>query len=140
MAKIFTVLFFGLACEAVGVVFLSKGLKELGDVPKNSMAELLAVVGLGITNKRILIGVFFEALLFGSLLYLLSQRDVSFIWPLTSLSFAVTAVAAKFFLHEQIPSARWAGICLIIAGAALVTWREQSKVAKMEEEIAQAGQ
>jgi drug/metabolite transporter (DMT)-like permease len=52
---------------------------------------------------------------------------VSFVWPLTSLSFVMTALAAKFFLHEQIIPARWAGICLIMAGAALITWSEKNK-------------
>ena len=65
------------------------------------------------------------ALFFAGLLILLSKGDVSFVWPLTSLSFVMTAIAARLFLHEQIVPARWAGICLIMAGAALITWSEK---------------
>ena len=42
-----------------------------------------------------LLGILFEACFFGVLLYLLSQKDVSLIWPLTSLGFLITALAAR---------------------------------------------
>ncbi len=68
-----------------------------------------------------------EAAFFGALLFLLSQRDVSLIWPLTSLGFVITAIAAKFILKEEISSVRWAGVALIMIGAALVSYSEKNK-------------
>ncbi len=58
---------------------------------------------------------------------LLKQSDVSLVWPLTSLGFVLTALAAKFILHEQVNFARWCGVGLIVAGAALVSWSERNK-------------
>jgi uncharacterized membrane protein len=135
MPKILTVLFFGLIFEAIGVVYLSKGLKELGDVPKNSVAEMLVVVWLGVTNKNIVLGVAFEALFFAALLYLLTKGDVSFVWPLTSLSFVVTTLAAKYFLQEQVPGIRWAGVALIMCGAALITYSEKQQIRNIEAKV-----
>ena len=120
-------LLIALVFEAVGVVFLSKGLKEIGEVSRISVSEIAVIVARGAKNPNLLLGVLFEAIFFGALLYLLSHRDVSLIWPLTSLGFVITAIAARFFLHEQVSWVRWSGVLLIVLGAGLVTWSEKLK-------------
>jgi len=127
MIKLISILVVGLILEAVGVVLLSQGLHEIGEVKRISAGEIARLVGRGATNGHILLGVAFEAAFFGVLLYLLSQRDVSLIWPLTSLGFVITAIAAKFIRHEDISALRWGGVALIVAGAMLVAWSEKQK-------------
>lgn len=127
MFKIVVILLVGLVLEAVGVVLLSQGLHEIGEVKRVTVAELARLIGRGATNRYILLGVAFEAAFFGILLYLLSQRDVSLIWPLTSLGFVITALAARFIRAEEISALRWAGVGLIVVGATLVAWSEQTK-------------
>lgn len=127
MAKILIILLIALVFEAVGVVFLSSGLKQIGEPAKISLAEIGRLIKRGATNRNILLGVFFEAIFFGALLYLLSQRDVSLIWPLTSMGFVITAIAAKFFLNEQVSGLRWTGVCLIVVGATLISLSEKKK-------------
>ena len=58
---------------------------------------------------------------------MLSRSDVSFIWPLTSLGFIVTTLAAKFILSEQVSAVRWAGVMLIALGACLTSYSESVK-------------
>ena len=130
MTRLVVFLLAGLMFEAVGVVFLSGGLKEVSGIKEVSISEVARVVGSGATNKKILLGIFFEAIFFGALLYLLSTRDVSLIWPLTSLGFVITTFAAKFFLHEQVSTVRWAGVALIVVGASLGIYSEKAKEAK----------
>ena len=127
MGKFLVILMVALVFEAVGVVFLSGGLKQIGEPQSITAREIAALIKRGATNRNILMGVLFEAIFFGGLLYLLSQRDVSLIWPLTSLGFVLTAIAAKFFLGEQVSGVRWAGVCLIMVGAALITYSEKQK-------------
>jgi drug/metabolite transporter (DMT)-like permease len=127
MIKLISILFIGLVLEAVGVVFLSQGLHELGEVKRLSAGEIARLIGRGATNGSILLGVAFEAVFFGVLLYLLAQRDVSLIWPLTSLGFVITALAARFLRHEQVSALRWSGVVIIVIGAALVAWSERDK-------------
>jgi uncharacterized membrane protein len=127
MTKILVILIFALCVEAVGVVFLSKGLKQIGEVQTVNTREIGRIIAKGATNSSILLGIALEAAFFGALLYLLSQRDVSLIWPLTSLGFVITALAAKFVLNEQITATRWAGVALIVIGAALVSYGEKTK-------------
>jgi drug/metabolite transporter (DMT)-like permease len=132
MTKILIVLILALVVEAVGVVFLSKGLKQIGEVQSVSAREIGRIIGKGAANPSVLLGVALEAAFFGALLYLLSQRDVSLIWPLTALGFIITALAAKFILKEEVSALRWAGVVLIVFGAALVSYSEKSKAKPAE--------
>lgn len=127
MPKFVLILLIGLILEAVGVVLLSRGLKDIGELQGVTVAEVTRVAKAGITHPKILLGVALEAAFFGILLFLLSRADVSLVWPLTSLGFVITALAAKFFLHEQVSGLRWAGVALIVLGAVLVSWSERTK-------------
>jgi len=51
---------------------------------------------------------------------LLSWADLSYVVPVTSVGYALTALAGQVFLHETVDWKRWAGIGLIVAGVALV--------------------
>ena len=134
MTKFILILLIALVFEAIGVVFLSGGLKQIGEPKTINVAEITSLIIRGASNKNILLGVFFEAIFFGFLLYMLSQKDVSIVWPLTALGFIITSLAARIFLKEEISSARWAGICLIVLGAVLVTWSAKQKEKEPEEQ------
>ena len=110
MIKTVSFMVFALVLEAIGVVLLSKGLKEIGDMPRISVGEILRIVRLGIANPNILIGVAFETAFFVCLLILLSKRDVSFVWPLTALGFVITTLTAQYYLKEHVSPARWLGV------------------------------
>lgn len=125
MYKLVLILLAGLICEATGVVFLSKGLKQIGEATTISAPEVFRLVGRGATNGNILLGVALEAAFFGTLLYLMSRGDVSFVWPLTALGFVLTTLAAKFILHEEVSLLRWGGVFLIVLGAGLITYSEK---------------
>jgi drug/metabolite transporter (DMT)-like permease len=137
VSKLLIILLIGLTLEAVGVVYLNKGLKQVGDMEKVSVKEVFRMVKRGITNVNILLGVFFEALFFACLLILMSKGgDVSFIWPLTALGFVFTTIAAKFILGEQVSPLRWSGVCLIMLGAGLITYSEKLQESKKQQQPA----
>jgi uncharacterized membrane protein len=48
---------------------------------------------------------------------LMSKTDISFLWPLTGLSFVFATFAAIWFLGEHVSSMRWIGVALIMVGA-----------------------
>ncbi len=125
MVRLLSVLVFGLFLEAVGVVLLSQGLKEQGELQKFAFDELLRFVQRALTNRHLLAGVALEAGFFGCLLYLMSHGDVSFVWPLTSLGFVLTTFAARFILHEPVSPLRWFGVFLIVLGAGTIIYTEK---------------
>jgi uncharacterized membrane protein len=51
---------------------------------------------------------------------LLSWADLSYVMPVTAISYVVTAFAGRFFLGETVSLMRWAGIVLITSGVTLV--------------------
>jgi drug/metabolite transporter (DMT)-like permease len=127
MLKLIVILIAALVLEAIGVVFLSQGLKQAGELSQPTLPELGRLVMRCLSNGHFLIGVLMETIFFISLLYLLKNADVSLIWPLTSLGFVLTTLAAKYIRHEQVSGLRWSGVFLIMAGAALVAYSEKAK-------------
>lgn len=133
MTKILIILVIAFTFEAIGVVTIKKGLDQIGPLYTARKAttplllNLLKLVGNWFTNRNVLLGLLLETIFFAQLQYLLGQRDVSFIWPLTAISFVMTALAAKFFLHEHVDAARWTGVVLIILGAGFIGYSEHAK-------------
>ncbi len=127
MAKLLLILLIGLVFESAGVVLLKKGMTQIGEVRAVSVSEIARIIKAGATSWQILLGVFFEALFFICLLVLMAKSDISFLWPLTSLSFVFSTFAAMFFLHERVSVTRWTGVILIMIGAALISYSEKAK-------------
>src|SRR5688572_888265 len=127
MSKLIIIMLIALVLEAMGVVYLSMGLKQIGEPKSITVSEVGRLVGRGITNRNILLGVLMEAIFFVTLLVLLKLWDVSLIWPLTSLGFVLTTLAAKYVRHEEVNNMRWAGVFMIMAGAVLVGYSEKLK-------------
>ena len=125
MAKLIVILLIALVLEAVGVVFLSRGLKQVGELQQINFAEVVRLVRRGATNHYLILGVIMEALFFLLLLVMLKGWDVSLVWPLTSLGFVLTTLAARFVGHEEISRLRWGGVLLIVIGATLVGYSEK---------------
>jgi drug/metabolite transporter (DMT)-like permease len=127
MAKLLLILFVGLVFESTGVVLLKKGINQIGEVKAVSAAEIVRVLKEGVTNAQVLLGIFFEALFFACLLVLMSKSEISFLWPLTALSFVFATFAAIWFLDERVSGIRWAGVIFIMLGAALISYSEHHR-------------
>lgn len=105
-----------------GDVLIAAAMRGIGD-----MDEIKAARGLGGTiltvlgNAKFASGVFFMALSFFSLLFALSHAELSLVAPASaSLTFVTNAVAAKFFLHENVDRRRWVAALFVCAGVALL--------------------
>ena len=131
MTKVILILLAGLVFEAIGVVNLSQGLKQFNGAGQPAVRftgpGLLRLAKAVVTNRSLLLGIACQAVYFGVICYLLTQRNVSLVWPLTALSFVFTGLAAKLLLGEQISTLRWTGIVIIVMGAGIVTWSEKLK-------------
>src|ERR1700722_14409407 len=127
MIKLLLILLVGLVFESTGVILLKKGMNAIGEMHGYTAAEIFRVVRMGATNPQILLGVFFEALFFVCLLILMSKSDISFLWPLTALSFVFATLAAMIFLGESVSWIRWIGVALIMLGAAFISYSAHAK-------------
>ena len=127
MIRLLLILLAGLACESAGVILLKKGMMHISPLQGYSLGEILRLARSGVSNPQILLGVFFEALFFGCLLLLMARSDISFLWPLTALSFVFATLAAMLFLGETVSWVRWLGVGFIMIGAACITYSEHLK-------------
>jgi drug/metabolite transporter (DMT)-like permease len=121
MTKWILLFVIGIMFESAGLVFLKKGMMTVPEVRPLTISKALGVAKTAATNSQILLGVFCQAVFFACLLVLMTQADISFLWPLTGLGFVVATVAAAIFLHEHVSSIRWAGVILSMIGAALIS-------------------
>jgi len=92
-------------------------MKHLGPVSLTHPGELLTAL----RTPWVLSGVLVLLVWTGCYLTALSWADLTFVLPATSLAYVAVAFLSRFWLHEQISLARWAGIGLITAGVGFVT-------------------
>lgn len=53
-------------------------------------------------------------------IYAVSQRSISFLYPLTALTYVMVALGGKFLFAENISSERWLGIGVVVLGVAML--------------------
>ncbi len=102
--------------QAVGDTFLSRGMKEVGEISLRHPQQLI----LSLANPWVTGGILLLLCFMASYLASLSWADLTYILPASAISYILLALLAKFMLHEQISVARWAGIGLIVAGVGFV--------------------
>jgi drug/metabolite transporter (DMT)-like permease len=110
------------ACSTIGDVLISHAMKRVGDVGHVWHQQgTLTVVKRMVTNGPLWLGVLFMAGGFFSLMFALSWADVSLVAPASaSLTFLTNAIAAKFFLRENVDRRRWIAALLVCCGVVLI--------------------
>jgi drug/metabolite transporter (DMT)-like permease len=113
-------MFFIVVFGTVGEIFVSRAMKENGEVKNFRPVALFAVILRALRVKWMWLGVAMMAIGFFSLLAVFSFENVSFVVPVTALSYVVGALGGRFFLGERVNLQRWIGILLVCAGVTLV--------------------
>jgi uncharacterized membrane protein len=91
-------------------------------VVSNVLGNLLLSIGIKTPNALLIAaGIALLMLWTLSRMALMSWADLSYVLPLTSIGYVLTALAGKYVLAEQISLARWSGTLLIIAGILIVS-------------------
>ncbi len=103
-----------------GEMFVSLAMKRIGEVTSFRPGAIARLVWCALGQPWMWAGLAMMALAFFSLLVLLSRANVSFVVPVTALSYVMAALGGRFFLGEQVNANRWMGVCLVCLGVALV--------------------
>ena len=105
---------------SVGNTILSKGMKDAGDLDISHVSSVLAAAGWVLTSGEIWAGI---AMMLGFMvchMLVLSWADYSFVMPFSAIAYALVPLLAYIFLREQVSTARWIGIVLIVLGVVLI--------------------
>jgi uncharacterized membrane protein len=107
---------------AAGDIAVSHAMKQIGHIEMLRPRVIGKVMLRACRVGWLWIGIGLMALAFFSLLALLSWADVSIVVPATALSYVTGAFGAKYLLHEKVVPLRWAGVFLVCAGVALLSF------------------
>jgi len=118
--KTYIVVMIAALFAAVGESLLSFGMRRYGAMSLAEPSNWLVLVSLVVRNPFVFLGVVFLGIFFFLYLAALSWADLSFVLPLTAVSYLFAALLAKFFLKEYVSWYRWAGTIVIVIGIALV--------------------
>lgn len=107
-----------------GDILTASAMRQIGDLDRIRVRRgLTGAAAAVVRNGRFALGVVCLALSFFALLFAFSHRDLSLIGPAaTSLTFVTNALAAKFFLHENVDRRRWTAALFVCAGVALLAF------------------
>jgi drug/metabolite transporter (DMT)-like permease len=103
-----------------GELCVSRAMKSAGEVTDFRPASLLRFVLRALRSGWMWAGVGMMAMAFFSLLGMLAVEAVSFVVPVTALSYAAGALGAAVFLRERVGLQRWAGVLIVCVGVTLV--------------------
>lgn len=113
-------LFVVVAAGTGGELCVTRAMKHVGEVTDFRPLEVVRVIVRAMKVPWMWIGVAMMALAFFSLLAMLSIENVSFVVPVTALSYAAGALGGVVFLGERVSSRRWVGVLLVCIGVTLV--------------------
>ena len=114
---------FGVASLAVmGEVLTAGAMRRIGDLDDiRAVSGLPGAIRAVLGSPMFVIGALAMALNFFMMLYALSLADVSLVAPATaSLTYIGNAIAAKFFLRENVDRRRWLAAVFVVVGVALL--------------------
>jgi drug/metabolite transporter (DMT)-like permease len=114
--------FFIVVAGTGGELCVSRAMKSIGEVHDFRPHALLRFVLQAFGLPWMWLGIALMALGFFSLLAILSFAEVSFVVPVSALSYAAGAFGAKAFLGESISRHRWLGIAIVCLGVTIVWW------------------
>ena len=104
--------------STTGEVLTASAMKSIGDLDEiRARSGLKGAILAVVTCPRFYAGVSFLALAFFSLLFALNHLNLGLVAPASaSLTLVTNAIAAKFFLHENVDRRRWTAAVLVCVG------------------------
>ena len=103
-----------------GELCITRAMKVTGEVKDFRPLALLQVFGRALRVGWMWFGLALMGIGFFAMLTMLSIENVSFVVPVTALSYAAGAYGGSLFLGERVTPLRWAGILLVCFGVILV--------------------
>lgn len=118
--KVIVIMLIAVLAVSLGETLLSKGMKQIGD--GSGLQQARAVL----TNGYVVGGTLLMMVYFGLYMAALKQADLSFVLPLTAVSYLLGALLARYYLHEHVSPTRWLGALVITVGVMIVGLGERS--------------
>ncbi|HZS05677.1 MAG TPA: bacteriohopanetetrol glucosamine biosynthesis glycosyltransferase HpnI [Blastocatellia bacterium] len=106
--------------SSLGEILSSRGMKQVGHISFRP-GHLFESIARAVRNPSLIASIVCLAFAFFSFLALLSYADLSFVIPLTAVTYLTNTLGAKLWLKEKITTARLAGTLMVTFGVVIVT-------------------
>lgn len=103
-----------------GQLFLKAGMDRVGYIGGGRLSNPISLALTVAKTPQVIVGLALFGLSAATWLLVLSRVPLSFAYPFAGLTYVLTALFARFVLHEKVPGLRWLGIALIITGIVTV--------------------
>jgi uncharacterized membrane protein len=102
--------------NALGNLFLTRGMKAFTGNLSFSPAGYISAIW----SPWVAAGIALLIVWLLSRMALFGWADLSYVLPVTSVGYVLSALMGRYFLGEQVSLRRWAGTLLIVGGTVLV--------------------
>lgn len=118
--KVLSIIVFAEIWGVVGQILYKKGATQIGTPKLRDFSSCVSFTKKTLTNPSIMTGLVFITA--GLLIWLaaLAQAELSLVFPITSIQYIVTMVAAHYLLGEKINKLKLIGTVLVMIGITLV--------------------
>ncbi|MGB9595332.1 MAG: EamA family transporter [Candidatus Poribacteria bacterium] len=109
--------FIEVAIIVVGQITFKIGIARMGGIKSLfSISDLVKII----INPFMLLVLFLYGLGFFLWAYILSRVQLSAVYPIMALAYALVPLASLFIFHEPISALRWMGIAVVCIGVSLI--------------------
>ncbi|HXR97406.1 MAG TPA: EamA family transporter [Terriglobales bacterium] len=120
---VFLMILIAVGMEVVGQILYKSGINRMQGFEGSPFAVIpvLKFAMAALSNWRVLAGIGVYCLQAGVWWAVLSRADLSYAFPLTSMSYVLLLMASRWYLGEHISLTRWLGALAVVFGVYLIT-------------------
>lgn len=121
---VFLMILVAVGMEVVGQLLYKSGINRMAGAAPGSVWDVGGILGFAweaLQNWRVLAGIGVYCAQAGVWWAILSRVDLSYAFPLTSMSYVLILIASRAFLGEHVSLQRWLGATAIVFGVYLIT-------------------
>ena len=141
--KTAVVLITAIVAQALGDVFLTKGMKAIESLESGAASDSVSqVIHIGlqaIQSPMVWFGTLLLIVFFALFSAALSWADLSFVLPATAFGYVLNVAAGSYFLGESVSNRRWIGAAIITLGVLFVSRSGERTVETQPEELGAPG-
>ncbi len=114
--RVIAIMVVAVLAVVAGETLLAKGMRQTNSAAGGFGNQAHAILG----NVYVVGGTVLMTLYFGLYMQALKMADLSFVLPLTAVSYLLGAVTSKFYLHEDVNPVKWIGVLIITVGVIVI--------------------
>lgn len=116
----FIYLLIAMTSNSFGDVLLSRTVNGLGNTEICDINDILTIANTVLSQSSFWIAILCFTVFFGLWTMLMSKEDISYLMPLSAVTYVISGLLAGPMLGEYVSAMRWSGIILIVIGVSLV--------------------